>query len=502
MSVVASLKRPSTLQLWRLSLSDATRRPVSTSPPVLGDNPEWRRARRDEKERRERAWTGRRRANPFARNVGLARRLHALDVGDPEDPAFKLEDGSGPPDGVDPALHAENIADDTAKGRYNLHGKAPALGQSAYAIMLKKRFSGPKDPDLLTWSERQVIAHLHAEDPATWTVERLAESYPATEEVIRRYSRKKNTVGTTPKIIRKIDGRVRENWAKLAAGKLEMSEALSERLDKVGIDSKAARARLKKLDSGEAREMEERMLEENRKLLEAPPTQVKCGEFGEILRSYQVKVEAKEKRLALAAAAEKPEEKQKSLQGSVEVRSPGLFDPQSEFQPGSFGDVPSPYRDTALVNAKDDGFGDRNMTAEEFKDRSLRKESKFSSWIGENERSPVKAAYREWVEEELAKDDAASKVQRRLTAEEVLVDREALYSPVSKYSAVETEDDGEWEGRAVKIDSAVKPGLEYVPDKIDIPRDKYRRGAIYESNKCFYDDGGNFLYRVPVETMQ
>ena len=54
----------------------------------------------------------------------------------------------------------------------------------------------------------------------------------------------------------------------------------------------------------------------------------------------------------------------------------------------------------------------------------------------------------------------------------------------------------------MKIDSAVKPGLEYVPDKIDIPRDKYRRGAIYESNKCFYDDGGNFLYRVPVETMQ
>lgn len=35
------------------------------------------------------------------------------------------------------------------------------------------------------------------------------------------------------------------------------------------------------------------------------------------------------------------------------------------------------------------------------------------------------------------------------------------------------------------------------PEKIIIPKDKHRKGSTYKINDCYYDDDGEFLYRVP-----
>lgn len=35
------------------------------------------------------------------------------------------------------------------------------------------------------------------------------------------------------------------------------------------------------------------------------------------------------------------------------------------------------------------------------------------------------------------------------------------------------------------------------PEKIKIPKDKYKKGFTYKVNDCYYDDDGEFLYRVP-----
>lgn len=35
------------------------------------------------------------------------------------------------------------------------------------------------------------------------------------------------------------------------------------------------------------------------------------------------------------------------------------------------------------------------------------------------------------------------------------------------------------------------------PERIKIPKDKYIKGSTYKVNDCYYDDDGEFLYRVP-----
>ena len=42
------------------------------------------------------------------------------------------------------------------------------------------------EPNLLTWMEKELIKYLHKQDSSEWTVTRLSESFPATEDVIRK----------------------------------------------------------------------------------------------------------------------------------------------------------------------------------------------------------------------------------------------------------------------------------------------------------------------------
>ncbi len=306
------------------------------------------------------------RANPFSRNVGMAGRLYHLEQ-DPEDAAFADPD---PATDVDPQLHVEMLADSTEKSLNNFFGKRRNEGQSAYAIMMKKRFK-VKDPNLLTWTERKAIAHLHQSDPAIWTIKRLADSYPAREEVIQMLASKKPSCGDSAKVIASVDQEVRDNWHKMAKGKLEVSEELAERLEQLQINPKD---RLKQLDKIVSEEMSQMLIEQNQKLLKGP--EMKCGEFGQIIRSYNAKVEAKRKALEQKKEVNVAVESEK-----ISAEIPAMFDPKSEFNV-NMGNVPSPYRDTAMVNVSDGNFYDEYMTQERFKEKRL-KHKTFSGHLSD-----------------------------------------------------------------------------------------------------------------------
>ncbi len=492
---------------------------LSTSAPARKSNPEWVAARDAERRRRDARWRERRGANPFARNVGLANRLWALRV-DPDDPAFADPD---PPAGggvVDPGLHAEALADDTERARRNLHGDGrrrmgKGTGMSSYAIMMKKRFSPPKDPNLLTWGELRTVAHLHQADPATWTVERLAEGFPATPDTVRRLARKKYEEGVSEGVIQDLDEKARENWRKLAKGKLEISEELEAHLREIKVTPKD---RLKQLEAGQRKQLELDLLEENRRLLEGP--KMRCGEFGEIIRSYKTKVEAK-RRLALQKQEEEEEEKGVPLpsprvEERVLVEATDVFDPQTEFNPTA-RNVPSPYRDTALLNVADGGFRDDPMTAQEFRSKRLRGQ-KFTNFLPDDggaaagRGSALRGRYQAWLEEELERERAVTKGAGKLSADDLCREEgggggggegshqgaeEAgmLPEPVKKYRE---------KGDPVETPVTLAAGGSSdagSSEKIEIPPEKYVKGAIYELNETFYDEDGNFLYRVPVETM-
>ena len=48
-----------------------------------------------------------------------------------------------------------------------------------------KYFKPTKNPILLTWAEKEQMRYLHNSDPEKWNVEKLAQSFPASEEIVK-----------------------------------------------------------------------------------------------------------------------------------------------------------------------------------------------------------------------------------------------------------------------------------------------------------------------------
>ena len=62
----------------------------------------------------------------------------------------------------------------------------PSREKLAYILTAKRCFPQKADPELLTWTERLMIRHLNKTDPVTWSAERLAEAFPATERAVKK----------------------------------------------------------------------------------------------------------------------------------------------------------------------------------------------------------------------------------------------------------------------------------------------------------------------------
>lgn len=54
-----------------------------------------------------------------------------------------------------------------------------------YRITERKHFKPPKEPNMLTWSEKEQIRYLHQSEPEKWTPIVLAQSFPASPTIIK-----------------------------------------------------------------------------------------------------------------------------------------------------------------------------------------------------------------------------------------------------------------------------------------------------------------------------
>ena len=103
--------------------------------------------------------------------------------------------------------------------------------------------------------------------------------------------------------------------------------------------------------------------------------------------------------------------------------------------------------------------------------------------------------FAEWLRNEKAKDSMVSDPSK-LEAKAVLldIDREVM----SKYK-----DEGRLDGYATSVPDFVGGDTDenVRDDNIKIPADKFKRGAVYRKGNDFFNDKGEFLYRLPVETM-
>ncbi|KAH8267179.1 hypothetical protein KR026_001970 [Drosophila bipectinata] len=94
-----------------------------------------------------------------------------------------------------------------------------------------KYFRDAKLPNLLFHAEKEQIKLLHQRDPEEWSVERLAESFPATQEIVEKILRAK----WRPRSVQRIcthDESVIRNWQQLRNGKntFNLPQALLEHL--------------------------------------------------------------------------------------------------------------------------------------------------------------------------------------------------------------------------------------------------------------------------------
>ncbi|KAH8284363.1 hypothetical protein KR018_010185 [Drosophila ironensis] len=96
-----------------------------------------------------------------------------------------------------------------------------------------KYFREAKLPNLLFHAEKEQMRLLHERDPEEWSIERLAESFPATPEIVQKVLRAK----WRPKSVQRIrshDKTVIQNWEQLQTGKgdLRLPDALLQHLQK------------------------------------------------------------------------------------------------------------------------------------------------------------------------------------------------------------------------------------------------------------------------------
>ncbi|XP_069670577.1 putative neugrin-like protein DDB_G0288135 [Periplaneta americana] len=97
-------------------------------------------------------------------------------------------------------------------------------------IVENKYFKEKKEPSLLTWSEKEQIHYLHESDEEKWTVQKLAQCFPASENTVQKILKSKWRPLNAERVL-KHDEAVRKNWELLRSGKLEVDPQLKEHLE-------------------------------------------------------------------------------------------------------------------------------------------------------------------------------------------------------------------------------------------------------------------------------
>ncbi|KAF2900049.1 hypothetical protein ILUMI_06133 [Ignelater luminosus] len=299
--------------------------------------------------------------------------------------------------------------------------------------IVRQKYFKQKLPNFLTWSDKEQIRYLHSTNPEEWTIEKLSEGFPALPDVIAKITKAAWTKDSEHKI-HKHDESVKNNWKMFKEGKLEaLPSHLVEHLQKF----------TNRELSSKPFEIPSEFKSTTTKSLIAP--NIKIGtEFSEIISSY--------KRLKNKGDNDKIKDDFNFTNKNSKVQK-------------------APKTDTYVLNDKT-RINRRHTTLSSFKEKieKLDREGK--------------ALVEEKIILDALKEEKLTENTERSIQPVVQVDQLDKY-PSSKNSTVIT-----------KFDENRKQLMDY-PEKIIIPKNKFKRGYTYKLNDCYYDDDGEFLYRVP-----
>lgn len=116
---------------------------------------------------------------------------------------------------------------------YNIHEREQHSSKEMCKnqIVEKKYFKETKDPNFLTSIERHKIRELHRNNPEEWTVERLSESFPALPETIKKILKSNWLPDSIEKVVQ-YDTTVKNNWEQFQTGSIPVNPILRKHLEK------------------------------------------------------------------------------------------------------------------------------------------------------------------------------------------------------------------------------------------------------------------------------
>lgn len=162
------------------------------------------------------------RARPMPQNPGVNARLRAISQEEKGLP-IDFED-----DIDDYELDITNVGE-----AFDDHEREIKMRKHTQAMKIVERkfFKKPKEPNMVFWEEKEQMRYLHKTDPEEWDRARLAESFPVSQDAVKKILRANWTPQDKERLL-KYNESVKRNWKLLEDGKLDIDEKLKTHLMK------------------------------------------------------------------------------------------------------------------------------------------------------------------------------------------------------------------------------------------------------------------------------
>lgn len=355
-----------------------------------------------------------------------------------------------------------------------------------------QKYFKEKQPRFLTFAEKELICKLHRFNPDEWTVERLSESFPALPETIQKILRTKWSPKSVEKVVQ-YDNVVTRNWKKFRKGEFALNPILSEHLMKFQD---------RKIISTDKESLAERFVPKLE--FKKPKSQL----FSSIIQTY---LDEKENNTKLLSQEDNPNK----VAGQSD-------DSENQNLPIASTTTNSP---TAVQDTKKFALNEeqsltlQSHTDSQKSDMSLQKTEELLTF-DEFMKTKLKDIHQESPEEGTTllnvyrkQMDASQETPEDATVsknELIYIKKDNLSKIVrqsDKDISISRKDRNKYFNIVGANDNLLDTSIKVWKKKVDtelnyakpikIAKHLYKLGMTYRINDCYYDDDGEFLYRVP-----
>ncbi|XP_072758102.1 uncharacterized protein [Anoplolepis gracilipes] len=360
--------------------------------------------------------------------------------------------------------------------------------------IVKQKYFKEKEPRFITFAERKLICELYQSNPEEWTVERLSESFPVLPETVQKILQ----ANWSPKSVERVmqyDDLVVENWKKFRAGKLPVNPRLNEHLMKF---------KNRKIILTDRESLAKQFVPPEPKFKEP-----KSKLFSNIIQSYINEKQNDKKLLSLEDNSHKVKDAHfnknqnlliadnKTENNSIAIKNSEKFTVNEEQYPTLNSQTDLEKHNRLSLNKQKNSK--KLLTFDEFvkvKLKDVQKESPEGITLLNLYRKQMDTSQ----EIQTASDNPIISTEKNTL--EIVQKSNKSVSAVpgnkgsDKYVNIATQDDN-------LIDTSIKVWNKKIDTNYDyakpikISNNLYKPGMTYRISDCYYDDDGEFLYRVP-----